>query len=100
MCQNQPMTDVAFYLSFVFNVLLAAGAYFVLRGWVKSNRFGEARAKSIYSIVVMVGGLLCGVVLFHAMVALFGLLGVPATYGHGEIIIAAVVFNLLLSLLL
>ncbi len=94
------MTDVAFYLSFVFNVLLAIGAYFVLRGSVKSNRVGEAKAKSIYSAVVMAGGVLCGVVLFHAMVALLRLVGLPAAYGHGEIIAAAIVFNLMLSMLL
>ncbi len=94
------MTDVAFYLSFAFNVLLATGAYFVLRGSVKSNRVGEAKAKSIYSAVVVAGGVLCGVVLFPAMVALFRLIGVAVAYGHGEIVIAAIVFNLMLSMLL
>ncbi len=94
------MADVAFYLSFAFNVLLATGTYFMLRGSVKSNRVGNAKAKWIYSAVAVAGGVLCGVVFFPAMVALFRLIGVPVAYGHGEIIVAAIVFNLLLSLLL
>ncbi len=94
------MADVAFYLSFVFNALLAAAAYFLLRGPVKSNRLGEAKAKLIYSAVVVAGGALWGFVLFPAMVALFRLIGIPAAYGHGEIIVAAIVFNLMLSMLL
>jgi Na+/phosphate symporter len=93
------MTDVAYYLSFALNVLLAAAAFFIVRAAVRTGRVGKAKAKLLYSVAVVVGGLLSGLVLFHAMVSLFRALGFSAEYGHGEIIIAAVVFNVLLSLI-
>ena len=94
------MTDVAYYLSFVLNVLLAVVAFFLVRNSVKADRFGKAKAKYIYSVVVLIGGVLSGLVLFHAMVGIFRVLGFPSSYGHGEVIVAAILFNLLLSLLL
>jgi len=94
------MTDVAYYLSFVLNALFAFVAFLLARKLVKTNRFGEAKAKLVYSVAVIVTGALCGLVFFHAMVGLFRALGYKASYGHGEVIVAAVVFNVLLSLLL
>ena len=94
------MTDVAYYLSFVLNAFLAVVVFFVVSAAVKTKRLREDRAKLIYSVAVIVGGVLCGLVLFHAMVGLFRALGFSASYGHGEVIVAAVMFNLLLSLLL
>lgn len=94
------MTDVAYYLSFVLNVVLAAIAFFILRTAVRAGRVGEEKAKLLYSIVVIVSGLVAGLILFQAMVGLFRALGLSAEYGHGEVIIAAVAFNLMLSLIL
>ena len=94
------MTDVAYYLSFVFNALIASAVYFGIRKAVQHNRIKRENAKIIYSVSVLVGGALSGLVLFHAFVAIFRLMGLTANYGHGEVIVAAVLFNLLLSLLL
>ncbi len=94
------MTEIAYYLSFVLNAFLAAGACFVVRASIKSDRLTEDRAKSRYSVAVMVRGIFSGIILFGALVGLFHLLGLPTSYGHGEVIVAAFVFNLFLSLLL
>lgn len=94
------MTDVAYYLSFVLNVVLAAAAFFIVRAALKAGRVGEAKAKLRYSVAAVFVGLVSGLVLFHGLVALFRALGYPAAYSHGEVIVAAVLFNLLLSCVL
>lgn len=94
------MTDLAYFLSFAFNAAIASSAYLVLRRRVKSARFKAARAKSIYASIVVAGGALSGLVLFHGMIDFFRRLGMSASYGHGEVNVAAAVFNVFLSLVL
>jgi hypothetical protein len=59
---------------------------------VKRKAIAEGRAKAIYSWACMAIGLFCGTVIFFGIMLLFN---IPA--GHGEVLIAAPIFNLMLS---
>lgn len=91
------VTDVAYYLSFALNAALCVAACATLRTRVIGGRLHERRAKTIYSWSALMLGLISGIVLFNGMVAAFQLSGFSASYGHGEIILAAALFNVLLS---
>ncbi len=94
------MTEIAFYSSFVITLLMCVGVLLILRAGIRRHAWTECRAKSIYSIVVLVSGMSGGTLVFNGLVRLFALFGAKPAFGHGEIIVAAVVFNLLLGLVL
>ena len=92
------MADLAYYLSFVLNGLIATLAFLFMRASMKAARIDEIRAKRIFSVVTLLAGLLCGLVFFNAAVWLLRNAGLPVNTGHGEVVLAAALFNLLLSL--
>ena len=79
------LTNAAFAITFA--------AWF--RRQVKARRFTETKAKTIYSWLCIVASIFLGIVLFIGITSLFNI-----SLGHGEILIAAPIFNLLLSCVL
>ena len=94
------MTDTAYYLSLVLNAALCISTCLWLRNKIKLSEVREGKAKSIYSWTVLLIGMVSGAVNFNSIVSLFRSSGMPAPYGHGEVIVSAIIFNLVLSIVL
>ncbi|GAA0851804.1 hypothetical protein [Aliiglaciecola litoralis] len=92
------MEETAFNLSFLITVSLCLFTAVFLKNKCTSGRISCAKAKSVFSFVALIFGLLGGTVIFHSLTWLFKKLGYTISYGHGEILIASVVFNILLSI--
>lgn len=60
----------------------------------------ENKAKNTYSLIPVVLGACGGTLIFHGLVWIFGLFGAKTNFGHGEILIAAVLYNFILGLVL
>ncbi len=67
---------------------------------IKQKKTKLAKGKNIYSALLLPIGALCGTVYFWLIARVFEKLGLKITFGHGEILIAVVMYNLILSLLL
>jgi len=94
------MEDAAYYLSFLVTFSLCLFLVVILRNKYKSGKVSCQKAKMIYSFSALFLGLFSGTVIFHSLAWLFNLSGYSASYGHGEILFAAIFFNTLLSLFL
>jgi ABC-type transporter Mla maintaining outer membrane lipid asymmetry permease subunit MlaE len=94
------MTNLAFYASFFVTAISAAAIYFRtkkrIRNAVISTQFGKNR----YLPLVLIFGVLSGLVIFPILASVFNYFGFPASYGHGEVLIAAPVFNFLFALVI
>jgi hypothetical protein len=88
------MQDIenVFLLCTLINVAIAISLMVRFRMQVKADARTEAKAKLTYSWLCVAGGIFSGVLLFFGIAALFDI-----SLGHGEILVAAPVFNLLLS---
>lgn len=84
--------DVALGFSALLNVMIAAGLAARYRLRVRTKVMTEHHAKAIYSWLCIAVGIFSGIVVFFGIMVLFN---IPA--GHGEILIAAPIFNLMLS---
>jgi hypothetical protein len=84
--------DYVFWLCAFLNVGHAGALTIFFRRRVTSRKLAEPKAKAIYSWLCAVVALLSGTAVFFGIVALFH---IPV--GHGEILIAAPLFNLMLS---
>lgn len=84
--------DALFWLCASLNLGVAGSLTVYLRGRVKAQRFTEEQAKRVYSWLCLGSSMLSGVVAFFGIVALFHI-----PIGHGEILVAAPLFNLLLG---
>ncbi len=94
------MEDAAIYTSLLFNVIYAVLMLVALVSRVRKKALPESSAKTVYSTAVVVGGLLCGIVAYTVFVYLYNWAGITQSEGHGEVIIAALVWNFLLGLVL
>lgn len=86
-------SDLVFWLCALTNITLSLTLAIHLRKLVKSHIFTEMKAKRVYSWLTVMAGIFSGLVLFLAIVELFHI----QLSGHGEILIASPLFNLLLS---
>jgi hypothetical protein len=93
------MEDTAYYLSFLITFSLCFFAMILFRNKQKSSAMSCQKAKLIYSILVVIIGLLSGTVFFHSLNWIFSLFGHVANVGHGEVFASVVLVNFLLSLL-
>ena len=84
--------DVALWFSALLNAMLAVGLAVRYRFRVRTKAMTERRAKAIYSRFCIAVGIFSGIVVFFGIMVLFN---IPT--GHGEILIAAPILNLLLS---
>lgn len=87
--------DIVFWLCAVINVAIGGVLIVRFRSHVKAGALNERKAKSMYSRLCLGIGAFCGIALFLGITALFDI-----PLGHGEIIIAAPVFNFLLAIAL
>ena len=94
------MEELSYYLSFTLNALFCGVAIYIYRKKVNSGLLTENKAKNIYSLVSVVTGVSGGTLIFHGLIWLFSLFGAKSNSGHGEIIIAAVIYNMILGLIL
>ncbi|MFO0304530.1 MAG: hypothetical protein ACK51J_01955 [Burkholderiales bacterium] len=84
--------DVVFWLCVSLNLGVAGALAVYLRGRVKAQLFSAEQAKRVYSWLCLGASILSGVVVFLGIVALFH---IPV--GHGEILVATPLFNLLFA---
>lgn len=91
------MTDIAYYLSFVFTLLAAIFLFLFSRSRIKAAIMSEASGKNLYTFVMPLLGALSGLLVFPSLVSIFRLAGATVHYGHGEVLIAAPVFNFLFA---
>src|SRR5215467_9637794 len=87
--------DVVFWLCATLNMAIAVALIVRFRARVTSGAATEHKAKGTYTWLCLASGALCGTVGFLGMTSLFDI-----SRGHGEIIIAAALFNVLLALVL
>ena len=66
----------------------------------KKGIWTEKKAKGIYSLIAMGIGLSGGTLIFHGLVFIFRILGFESSFGHGEILVAAILFNLIVGVVL
>ena len=84
--------DIVFWLCALLNATVSVALSAWFRVQVKAQSLTEVKAKNIYSWLCVAVSLFSGVVLFIGITSLFDIF-----LGHGEILIASPIFNLLLS---
>ncbi|RYV01841.1 hypothetical protein SOPP22_15920 [Shewanella sp. OPT22] len=94
------MEEVAYYLSFLITFFVCFFSVVKLKSRHRTGVISSDKAKSIYSYISFVIGLLAGTVIFHGLIWSFSIFGYSANYGHGEILVAVIFYNILLSWLL
>ncbi len=94
------MTDFAFYTSFFITAISAVLVHVKTKKLIKKAAISLKQGKDKYLPLVLFFGVISGLVIFPSLVSLFNLLGVTSSYGHGEILIAAPVFNFLFALVI
>jgi hypothetical protein len=87
--------DVVFWLCAALNMVIAVALVLRFRARVTAGMLAERKAKGTYTWLCLASGALCGSAVFLSITSLFDI-----SRGHGEIIIAAALFNVLLSLVL
>jgi len=91
------MTDIAYYLSFVITLLAAIALFLVSRARIKAATMSEASGKNLYTLTLPLLGAFSGLVVFPGLVSLFRIVGASASYGHGEALVAAPIFNFIFA---
>ncbi|AKR43177.1 hypothetical protein [Methylophilus sp. TWE2] len=94
------MTDFAFYVSFLTTAISAVVVHVKTKKLIKSAAISPQQGKNKYLLLVLFFGVISGLVIFPSLVSLFNWLGVTSSYGHGEVLIAAPVFNFLFAIVL
>ena len=94
------MEEISYYSSFVLTTLLCGIAILFYRKKVTSGLMHENKAKNKYSIISIVLGVCGGTLIFHGQVWLFNLFGAKSNFGHGDILVAVVLYNFILGLIL
>lgn len=94
------MTNLAFYASFFVTAISALAIFFRTKKRINSAVISAQFGKNRYLPLVLIFGLLSGLVIFPALVSVFNYFGLSSSYGHGEVLIAASVFNFLFALII
>ena len=94
------MEETSYYLSFVFTSILCGTAILFFRKNVINGTLAVKKAKNIYSFISVSLGVCGGTLIFHGLILIISLSGSEPNLGHGEILVAAIVYNFLLSLVL
>lgn len=84
--------DIVFWFCAVLNAGLSVVLIVLFRSRVLVGTLTERKAKAIYSALCLAIAAFCGIALFLSMTGLF-----KVSLGHGEMIVAAPVFNFLLA---
>jgi hypothetical protein len=94
------ITDIAYYASFVLTGSLIGVLWWA--AWKQKGVFQNRNKSRIlaFTIAASAAGFASSFFGFWAIVSLLSLFGFNANLGHGEVIIAAFVFNLILALML
>ena len=94
------MEELSYYLSFAITFLLCVLAILYSKQKFIKNIWSIKKAKNVYSTIALVIGVCGGTLIFHGLVWLFSLFGSKSSFGHGEILIAAILYNFILGLVL
>ena len=86
------MTEYVYYSTFFVTMGLAAFAFTKLRSAIQKGK-DRFRCIVYFGISSIFSGLISGVALFYSVLSLFDFLGHHVSVGHGEILIAAPMFN-------
>lgn len=91
------MEDAVYYFTFAITFILC------VIGIVKIGLFDKHKAISpngvklrIFFLLNLIG-ILSGTVLFHSVVWVFGFMDILLEFGHGEIFVAVILFNILIA---
>jgi len=91
------MTDIALYLSFIITLLAAIVLFLNTRGRINAATMSKASGKNLYTFALPLIGVLSGLVVFPGLVSLFRIAGASASYGHGEVLLAAFFINFIFA---
>lgn len=94
------MQDTIYYFTFVVTVALCIFSMFKLGSTDSSQNVNAKSVKIKLLLLLNLIGLLSDTLLFHSLAWLFGLMGFSFNWGHGEILIAVVLFNMLIAFIL
>ena len=94
------MTNLAFYSSFAFTFFAAVFIFLLSKRRLKVKGASVKSTKNIFTVSTLFSGLACGIFVFSGLVELFRLFGYEASYGHGEVLIAAPMFNFIFACVL
>lgn len=94
------MNQAAIYTSLALTVIYAISFLVALLARVRQRVVNEKTAKSIYSVAVVIIGIISGAAFFPALLWLYAWLGHPQPTGHGEVIVAALSLNFVLAVVL
>ncbi len=94
------MTDLAFYSSFAFTFIAALSLFLFSKRRLKIKGATTASTKNVFTFGTLSSALACGLLVFPGLVELFKFLGSEASYGHGEVLIAAPAFNFIFACVL
>jgi hypothetical protein len=94
------MSDFAYYSTFLFNALASIWMICKLRKEVENGYSTLRQASKQVVGLVMVIAALSGTGFFYATMWMLGLLGINSILGHGEVLVAAIMYNLLLGVVL
>lgn len=93
------MSDFIYYCTFVVTVGVALGALALAHTAIR-----KGGNKKIYSnrfaLASVLSGLVSGTFLYYGVLCLFDVFGYHVSVGHGEVLIAAPLFNFILGLAL
>ena len=85
------MDDYVIYFSLIINILISTAIAFRYRKLVTKAELTENKAKRRFSWFCFITSLVCGIILHNILLKIFNV-----HIGHGEIIFAGPMFNLLL----
>ena len=94
------MTDLAFYSSFALTFIAALFLFLLSKRRLRVKGAKPASTKNLFTFATLASGLACGVLVFPGLVELFQFFGAEASYGHGEVLIAAPLFNFIFAFVL
>ena len=94
------MANFAFYASFFITAFSAVAIYFRTKKRINSGVTSTKLGANRYLPLVLTFGVLSGLVIFPVLVLVFNFFGLPSSYGHGEVLIAAPILNFLFALII
>ena len=93
------MSDFIYYCTFFVTAALALGALGLAHRAIRRGG-NEKIYLNRFTVASMLSGLVSGVFLYYGVLWLFDILGYRVNVGHGEVLIAAPLFNFILGAVL
>ncbi len=94
------MIELLYYSTFVFNIVISLIIAKVIKKRITQHVKDAKKGQNLFSVLILSVGFVSGTLYFWLVIEVSEIFGLTLNSGHGEILIAAIVFNLILSLVL